>query len=576
MNEPLEILESSLRAAVDSSGWEWPTAVSLGVPANVEFGEVTTDLAFRLAARVGKSPHEIAALLISQISLPAEFAAGEPAGGGHLNFRLSPSGWESLFSYWHSPAAWRRDDYQGQAVVVEYSSPNVGRPFQVGHLRTTVLGDVVARLYEASGARVTRVNHLGDWGTQFGKLIVAIRRWSSEKELATDSVDKLLQLYVRFHEAAESEPGLEDEARAWSKKIEDGDPEAVRWWRQVVDWSVAEYQRLYEVLGVQFDHLSDRGESFYTREMMMAVVDELRAAGLARESEGAVILSFPDEELPSTVLIRSDGGTVYLLRDLAALKYRLTEWRADKVIYFVGAEQSLHFKQLFRAAVLLGWMSEDEAKGRLQHAANGLYRLPEGKMSTRKGRGILMRDLLSGGLEKAQELIAAKSPTLTAAERQELAEKIAVASIKYNDLSHHRQSSFTFTWEKALSLEGNSAPYLMYSLARAWGIFRKAGEEPQAVGKKAELLTDARERWLILTPWRWQALLRTATRDASPNLLCDLLFDAARHFNAYYNDTPILVEDPALRAARLSLCAAVISTLEEGMRLLGLPTVRQL
>jgi arginyl-tRNA synthetase len=573
---PLLLLETALRQAVTAAGWSWPETVNLGVPNQATHGEVTTDLAFRLTAQSHCSPIETAEKIQQHLTLP-DVVAEVSVAAGHLNFKLSPTGWQALLTYWRSPEVWQRSDLTGQTVVAEYSSPNIGKPFSVGHLRTTILGDVSARLYERVGAEVIRVNHLGDWGTQFGKLIVAVQKWSSESALPTLGVDGLLQLYVKFHAAAEADSSLEEAARQWSKKIEDGDAEATRLWRQIVDVSLIEYRRLYDRLGISFDYLAERGESFYTLPMMMAVLDELRAAGLVKESDGAQVLMFPNDELPSTVLIRQDGGTVYLLRDLAALKYRLTDWQADRVVYFVGSEQSLHFQQLFKAAVLVGWIKADEAD-RLQHAANGLYRLPEGKMSSRKGRGIMLNDLLTEGEAVARQLVKEKSSDLPPAQQDSLVAALSLAAIKYNDLAHHRQSNFTFTWDKALSMEGNSAPYLLYTLARAHGVFRKAGLKVSAAAGdvETELLSSEREQWLLLTPWRWQATLGAAARESSPNLICELLFDTARAFNAFYNDTPILVDDQSARQARLALCERVIATLTEGLTLLGLPIVTEL
>lgn len=574
---PLSDLEQALRQSVSSAGWEWPTDTTLEVPTHPSHGALTTDLAFRLAPSLSQAPATVAATLLEHLVLPVTVASGQEVGG-HLNFQLSPAGWSAALAYWLSPAVWRRSDLEGQTVVAEYSSPNVGKPFSVGHLRTTIIGDVCARLFERVGAKVIRVNHLGDWGTQFGKLIVAVRRWGEGQPISNLGVDGLIELYVRFHDEAKVNSDLEDEARTWSKKIEDGDEEATTIWREIIATSLTEYRRLYDELGVSFDYLAERGESFYTVPMMMAVLDELRQAGLVQSNDGAQVLVFPDEELPSTVLVRSDGGTVYLLRDLAALKYRLTEWQADRVVYFVGAEQSLHFRQLFRAAVLVGWVSVEDAATKLQHAANGLYRLPEGRMSSRGGRGILLKALLAEGEERSRALVEAKSAALPEAQKAALATALSLAAIKYSDLTHHRQSSFVFTWEKALTMEGNSAPYLLYTLSRAHGLFRKIKQTPESVVGRgdADKLTSDAERWLLLTPWRWQAALGVAAREATPNTICELLFETARRFNAFYNDQPILKADQATAAARLSLSAAVIATLTEGLTVLGLPIVTEI
>lgn len=567
-------LALSLITAIKVAGFKVPDQFDISVPHRREHGDLTADIALRAAAINDASPHEIAQSIIDHFKRPVSIKEVSLAGPGHLNFKLSDQGWEELLSAWLSGRVYFSEEYQGQTVVVEFSSPNVGKPFSVGHLRSTVIGDAVARLYEHSGAKTIRVNHIGDWGTQFGKLIYAIRLWGNKTKIAEDPVKEMLALYVKFHAEAEKDEELDNKAREIFSQLEQGDVQVRQEWRQVVNWSLAEYDKLYRRLSIEFDHLADRGESFYTKDMMEDVLHELRSAKLVKKSEGAAVLFFPKDELPSTVLVKKDGATVYLLRDLAALKYRIEQWGAERIIYHVGSEQTLHFRQLVKTAELLGWLKgKDGQEITVISALHGMYRLPTGKMSTRKGKGILLLDLLDYGVEKARDLIKSKDPQVSDRVLGELSEQIATGSIKYNDVSHNRTSSIIFDWEKALNLDGNSAPYLMYTNARAHGVFRKAkkdfGNMSFNVSTISPLLTMPKERELILSVVSIHRSFLEATTKATPHLIADSLFNLAQNFNSYYAETKIITDDERLTEARLALVKACAETLQGGLHLLG-------
>ncbi len=530
---------------------------------------LSSNEAFELAKKEGISPQEKAEQLIKEIKQQKNHLFSEvKAVGGFINYTLSPSG----FSVGLQEALpLKSDKWKGETVVVDYSGPNVGKPFSVGHLRSTVIGDAVANMYQALGAKVIRVNHLGDFGTQFGKLIVALKKWGDEGIIAANPTEELLKLYVKFHEEVEKEPELNDEARAWYKKLEDQDKEAVEIWKKIVDWSLIEYHTMYELLRVEFesDEVSESGvlgESFYTKEMMMEIMIELEQKKLVKDSEGAKILDL-GEDIPETILIKKDGTTVYLLRDLAALKYRLEKWKARKVIYHVGVEQSLHLKQLFTAAKKLGWLNGVV----LLAAHHGHYRLADGKMSTRAGRGVKLKDLVERGISEAKKLV--NDP--------KKAQSIAVSAIKYNDLSHNRAQDIIFEWGKALNLEGNSAPYLVYTNARAHGVFRQS--KYLSVEKFKEdftlatpLLKEKKEEELMLEIILCRKIINIATFNAEPNLLAEKLYQIARLFNSYYGETKINTEDKDLSDARLTLTKMVSSVLEEGLAYLGIQTFEEL
>jgi len=533
-------------------------------------GHLASKDAFSLASKEKKDAQEVAQEMAKELAeTNKQYVTKAEAVAGFVNITLSEEGLAELLE---RSIPLQNDQWTGQTVVVDYSGPNVGKPFSVGHLRSTVIGDAVANMHQASGAKVIRVNHLGDLGTQFGKLIVALTKWGDEKTVAKKPTAELLKLYVKFHDEAESNEKLNDEARAWYKKLEDQNPDALKIWQKIVDWSLVEYHKTYELLRINFEseevpESGVMGESFYTKEMMMQVMAELESFGLVKESEGAKILDL-GEEIPPTILIKKDGATVYLLRDLAALKYRLTEWRANKIIYHIGTEQSLHLQQLFITAKRIGWLGEG---AQLMAAHHGQYRLKEGKMSTRKGRGVQLKELITKGIEKTAKLVKDSAK----------AQSIAVSAIKYNDLSHNRVQDVMFEWGKALNLEGNSAPYLIYTNARAHGVFRTS-EYGQMTSfsleakKATPLLKEKKEEELILAIFHCRQIFTTATTNAEPNLLAEQLYTIARQFNSYYGAFKINTDNQELRDARLFLVKAVSEILEEGLTYLGIETFTEL
>ncbi len=467
-----------------------------------------------------------------------------------------------------------------QRVVVDYSGPNIGKPFSVGHLRSTVIGQAVKNIYQAAGAYTIGVNHVGDFGTQFGKLILAVDRWGDLEQIGQDPARELQKLYVKFHDEAAINEQLNEEARSIFKLIEEGDQATVAKWQQIVQWSMPEYDKIYDLLNISFHdeavpETGVMGESAYTKEDMSQVLKELREKKLTKLSEGAEILCLREHNLPETVLVRTDGASVYLLRDLAALKFRLTKWRADKIIYHIGVEQRLHLQQLFAAAVELGWLANDaEAQNRLVAALHGHYRLPEGKMSTRAGRGVLLEDLINEGVRLSSRLLAEKGSDLKNKNSIELATNIAVGAIKYNDLSHNREQDIIFDWGRALNLEGNSAPYLMYTHARIKGLERKAAAlkiNLTPTNYAIPLLQSKKEQELILAMQEVEAAFESAAKRAMPHLLAEAVYKLAQKFNTFYGSESILKnDDQSLVAARLVLTKAVGKMVARSLTVLGL------
>ena len=448
---------------------------------------------------------------------------------------------------------------KGRKLVVEYSSPNIAKRFGVGHLRSTVIGQALFNLYSFLGYQTIGDNHLGDWGTQFGILLFQI----TDKKLPLKklTIEKLEELYVEFHENSADQPQMMEEARAWFKKLEDRDQEARRIWQAVVKLSVAEFDRIYDILGIKIDH--SYGESSYEEEMK-EVIKEVRNKGLSRKSQGAEIVEFPN--IPPALLLKSDGATTYFTRDLATIRFRLGEWGPQKIIYEVGADQKLHFQQVFAAAKMLGWDKNRE----FVHVAHGLIRFPEGKMSTRRGKTIKLEDILTEAVKQAKVVVAksANSKGLSPKQKEEVAQALGIGAVKYFDLSHQPQTDIIFDWEKMFLLEGNSGPYLQYTYARSNSVVVK--------GKDFKTISHAKlgqeELPLFRYLYRFPEVVTDAAINYSPNFLCNYLFELAQLFNSFYAATPILKAEGELRNLRLALTAATAQTLKNGLTLLGIST----
>lgn len=443
----------------------------------------------------------------------------------------------------------------GKTAVFDYSSPNIAKPFSVGHLRSTIIGQANLNCHKAVGYKTVGINHIGDWGTQFGKLIVAIKKWGDEDKIEKDPITNLNELYVKFHREVENNPKLDDDAREWFVKLEKNDDEARRLWEKCVAWSFVEFDQLYEKLGVKIDHVL--GESFY-EGMLDDVVAELKDKGLLTESEGALIVEL-DGMTPALVK-KTDGATLYFTRDLAALKYRITEYKPSKIVYHVGNDQSLHFRQLKEVADKLGWLDNTE----IVFAGHGLLRLPEGKMSTREGRVVLLGDLIDQAVKKSITIIDNKNPELK--NKAEVAQKIGVSAIKYSDLSQNRKSDIVFSMDKAITMEGNSGPYIQYSYARMTSLinkFKSQQKEPVAV-----LEEEGKElgKLLLATP---QVLL-SAANSSSPSIVCEHAYKIANLFNGYYEKEKIITDDKQLTSKKIFIVLTTREVLGKLLDVLGL------
>ena len=462
---------------------------------------------------------------------------------------------------------------KGKTVIIDYSSPNIARPFGIGHLRSTIIGQALYNIYQFLGWRTIGDNHLGDWGTQFGKLIVAIKKWSKGK-IADLKIKDLEALYVRFHQEVEKDSNLDDEARTWFKKLEDEDSEARKMWEACVKISLEEFNRIYELLGVKIGYTF--GESFY-EDKMAEVIANAKRRGVAKESRGALVIEIPGIKAP-LMLLKSDGATTYQTRDLATIKYRLKSWKPDLYIYEVGAEQSLHFRQVFGAAALLGYGETNQ----FVHVAHGLYRWQEGKFSTRKGVTIHLEEVLSEAIQRAKKLAqkAGISKNLSQEEQEEVARVVGIGAVKYNDLKQRPEQDIIFDWDKVLNLEGNSGPYLQYTYARCRSVLRRAGitnyQLPITKGHGLKF-AQTEEIAILRTIYQFPEVVLEAAKNFAPNLICNFLFDLAQKYNNFYNLHPIIrAPSPEIVKSRLALTAATAQVIKNGLALLGIKSLERM
>ena len=531
------------------------------VPPNKEMGDYAFPC-FKLAKVFRKAPNMIAAELAETIEAKGEISKVMPLGG-YVNFFVNKSQLaESVIkdvltkkeNYGHS------DLGQNKAVVIDFSSPNIAKPFHIGHIRTTVIGNALYKIYDSQGYNVVRVNHLGDYGTQFGKLIVAFKLWGSKEAVEANPIPELLKLYIQFHDEAEKKPEMEDEARAWFTKLENGDEEAKALWQWFRDESLKEFARVYDLLDIEFD--SYAGESFYS-DKMDTVIDQIKEKGLLKESQGTNVVDLEEYNMPPALITKNDGSTLYMTRDLAAAIYRKNTYDFDKCIYVVGSQQSLHFQQLFKVLELMGFeWSKD-----LVHVPFGMVALEEGTMSTRKGRVVFLEDVLKQAIEKTKETVLSKNPN--AKNVDEIAKQVGVGAVVFQELSNSRIKDYTFSWERTLSFEGETGPYVQYTHARCCAVLRKANEEV-STDINYELLSDGDAAEVLKVIGSFNKSIVSAMRRNEPHIVTRFVLDLAQAFNKFYHDNPILVEDEELRKARLALVAATRQTLENGLKILGM------
>jgi arginyl-tRNA synthetase len=540
---------------------------SIEIPPSIQLGDYAFPC-FPLAKTLRKAPQAIASELASSFQATALIREAR-AIGPYVNFFVdrvaySQMGLASIVE--QDTAYGRSEEGVGKTVVIDYSSPNIAKPFGVGHLRTTVIGHALYRIYTHLGYRVIRINHLGDWGTQFGKLIVAFKRWGNEAELTSHAIQTLYELYVRFHTEVEAQPELDEEARAWFKRLEDGDPEARAIWQRFRDLSLQEFAHIYDRLGIDFD--SQAGESFY-EPYLEPTIERIRQAGLATVSDQALIVDLRPYNMPPCLLRKKDEATLYATRDLAAAIYRYEAYAFTKMLYVVGSDQRLHFQQVFKVLELMGFPWAKDCV----HVDFGLIKFNDEKMGTRRGNIIFLEDMLDRAVELAEQIVHEKNPTL--AHKHEVAEAVGIGAVVFADLSTRRVKDINFEWEKVLTFEGETGPYLQYTHARACSVLRKANQ-PVRANVDCTPLTPDEDFALVRLLVDYPAVLRRAAEHYEPFFVADYLLTLAEAFNKYYHNYRVLTEEVRLREARLLLVKGVQTILHSGLHMLGIKALEEM
>lgn len=537
------------------------------LPAGDEsFGDYQCNGAMAAAKLLRLPPRVLAEKAVAQIPLDGLVAKAEIAGPGFINLTLSDDALARHLEAVQADALLGiPQPGAGKKLILDYSSPNVAKPMHVAHIRSTVIGDALKRIHRALGYEVLGDNHLGDWGTQFGILILGYRNFLDPSALEASPVDELQRVYVLSHQKCEEDPAWKDQARAELVKLQAGDPENRALWQKFIDLSLAEFNRIYSRLGVSFELV--RGESFYN-DALPGVVEKLQALGLVRESEGALVAFLEDEKLPPCIVRKSDGGYNYATTDLATVFSREAEFRPDGIIYVTDERQQLHFRQFFALAKKAG------ATTQLRHIWFGLMRLPEGLLSTRKGTAIKLDLLLDEAEKRALELVKKASPDMPADQQQAVARAVGIGAVKYADLSQNPQSAVFFTWEKALAMDGNSAPYLQYAYARIASVIDKHAERfPGCDFRREPLVLDSPyARRLALRLARYADAVRDAAGQEKPSLLADALYDLSQAYSSFYQNVPFLKADAGIRESRVRLCDLAAKVLRHGLSLLGIDT----
>ena len=564
----------------------------LEVPPNPEMGDLALPC-FQLSRIMRKSPVQIAQDLVAAVPTDARIDRIE-AVSGYLNIFLNKRTYikEVLKEILQAGDSYGSSDIgKRKNVVIDFSSPNIAKPFHVGHLRSTSIGNSLYRIFEFMGYHCIGINHIGDWGTQFGKLIVAYKKWGNEEAVKKNLIKELVALYVKFHQEAEKDPSLNEEARSWFVRLEQGNEEARSLWRWFIDISMEEYQKVYDLLDVKFD--SYAGESFYN-DKMEPVIEELKGKGLLKESQGAMVVDLENEGMPPCLILKTDGSTLYATRDITAAIYRKSTYNFDKCIYVTGVSQSLHFKQWFKVIEKMGYDWHKD----LYHVPFGTVSIGGEKLATRTGKVVLLEDILSRAIEKTRETIESKNPNLE--NKEEIAKQMGVGAVIFSDLFSNRIKDVSFSWDEVLNFDGETGPYVQYTHARACSVLRKAaagngheeGESKTAdtpAGKAEDnsatilskeaapatefdssLLSSEEEYRLVKALSAFPDKVKQALDDLEPSVLTRHLVDIAKEFNRFYHEHSILVEEEALRNARLALVAATKTTLATGLRLIGL------
>ena len=534
------------------------------IPKDTKMGDYALPC-FKLAKEMKKSPVIIANEIKEKIEMPNKYISKIEAVNGFLNIFINN---EMLIENVLDEMESKKENYgssnigNGKNIIVEYSSPNIAKPFHVGHLRTTVIGRALYNMYKFLGYNTIGINHLGDWGTQFGKLIEGYKRFGNEYDLEENPIDKLTEIYVRINELCKEDESVLDDCRNNFKKLEDGDEYCTQVWQKFKDLSLKEFQRIYDILDVHFD--SNNGESFYS-DKMQEVVDILRKNNKLLESQGAEIVDLEYKNMPPLMVTKSNGSTTYATRDLAAILYRARTYDFDKCIYVVAYEQNLHFKQVFEVAKFLD-LDEKYTNG-LIHVSYGMVRLKTGKMSTREGTLIKLEDILKEAISRAQAIIEEKNPNLEG--KEDIAKKVGIGAVIFNDMSNNIIKDEVFDWDIMLNFQGETGPYIQYMYVRTKSILEK---ENYTMNKETVDISELEEHGieLIKQIYSFNDIVKQAVDKNEPSIISRYLIDVAKLYSSFYNDNKIIVEDEKIKNTRLCLTYMVGNVLKIGTGLLGM------
>ena len=540
---------------------------NIGVPKDASNGDYAFPC-FSLAKELKKSPVAIAEEIKQKIEQGLENnkeISEVNAVNGFLNFKLNKNyiAKEVVEEFEKEKQHFGAGKLEKvQNIVIDYSAPNIAKPFHIGHLRSTVIGQALYNIYKFLGYNVTGINHLGDYGTQFGKLIEGYKRWGTEYDIENNPIDELTKIYIRINNLCKEDESVLEECRNNFKKLEDGDQYCTTLWKKFRDLSLKEFNKVYDVLGIKFDSLN--GEAFYS-DKMPEIINILEKAGKLEESEGAKVVKL-GEEMPPCLIIKSNGSTTYATRDLAAIKYRAETYDFDKAIYVTSYEQILHFKQVFATAKYLG-LAPKYTNG-LVHVPFGMVLLKDGKMSTREGKIIKLEDLLNEAIEKSRKVIENKNPNLE--NKEEVAKKVGIGAVIFNDLANSRIKDELFDWDTMLNFNGETGPYVQYTTVRAKSVLEKAGYQPDIKDVNIEKMNDIDSQKIINQLYNFNNILKSVTEKEEPSILARYLIDLAQNFSSFYNNCHIITEDKELQNARLYITYMVKTVLEKGINLLGI------
>ncbi len=562
----METLQSHLNRALGSalSAADLPLGGDVVPATDARFGDYQTNAALVLAKQRGENPRKLAQQIIDHLEVAEWSETPTIAGAGFINFRLTtPALARQIAQLLRDERFGVAKAEQPRRIVVDFGSPNVAKPMHVGHIRSTVLGDALARLAKFLGHEVIRDNHIGDWGTQFGMVIYGWKHLLDREALARDPIAELVRIYKTANEQSKADPAVRDACRNELVRLQAGEEENLRIWKECVALSMQEFEKAYEILHIEYD--IQRGESFYN-DRLPGVVERLLQSGLAENSEGAVCVFFrdiPDLAERPAIIQKSDGGFNYATTDIATIDYRINDLGADTVWIVTGAPQLLHFKQLFEIARREGFTAD------FRHITHGSILGDDRKlMKTRSGDNVPLRDLLDEAVTRAQKIVAEKNPNLAPSEQAEIAKTIGIAAIKYADLSQYRMTDYVFSWDRMLSFQGNTAPYLQNAYVRIRSIFRKSGTE--FVPPNDLFLNEPSELNLAKRLAQFAETVPQVLNDFRPNLLANYLFELANAFHAFYEACPVLKSDEPARSTRLALCELTARVLQKGLELLGI------